>query len=132
MFPSNSITVKFQIHFDFFNFFFVIRYPLFVHLENHCSIDQQKIVSRILKDTLASYLYLPKSANSEAKSLILCSPDELTRKIIIVVSSKYSIKCHHLFYSFRDVFFTCRQTQLQSRCILSFTREKIASRKIVR
>ncbi|XP_045027920.1 inactive phospholipase C-like protein 1 isoform X2 [Daphnia magna] len=54
------------------------KYPLFIHLENHCSISQQKIAARLITELFGQALL--KAAD---KPLTLTSPEELIGKIII-------------------------------------------------
>jgi hypothetical protein len=58
------------------------RYPLIIHLENHCSIPQQKMAARCMKDAFGTALYQTGGTN---KPLTLASPEELIGKIIISV-----------------------------------------------
>lgn len=61
---------------------------MIVHLENHCSIKQQKVMAHLLKTLLGSYLYIhPKDS---PKPLTDLSPDDLKYKIILKVSAVLS------------------------------------------
>ena len=81
------------------------RYPLFVHLENHCSIRQQLVVAHILEQTLGDALYIPSQyADVEMQTpLAALSPKDLIGKIILAVSfifyqSCKMVKCFPRFY----------------------------------
>ncbi|XP_046458108.1 inactive phospholipase C-like protein 1 isoform X2 [Daphnia pulex] len=54
------------------------KYPLFVHLENHCSISQQKTAARIITELFGSALL-----RACDKPLTSTSPEDLVGKIII-------------------------------------------------
>jgi hypothetical protein len=69
-----------MMQFPFFSFSYQIRYPLFVHLENHCSILQQKTAARIITELFGSALL-----RASDKPLTLTSPEDLVGKIIIFV-----------------------------------------------
>jgi len=60
------------------------RYPLIVHLENHCSVPQQRLAARILRDSIGPAL-LRTSTDDDSKPLTLRSPEELVGKVIISV-----------------------------------------------
>ncbi|CAL4062327.1 unnamed protein product, partial [Meganyctiphanes norvegica] len=62
--------------------FSVNVYPVFVHLENHCKISQQKLVAEILKKYLGTHLYIhPPDAK---KAITELSPEELKYKILLM------------------------------------------------
>lgn len=61
----------------------ICRYPLIIHLENHCSVPQQRLVARIMRDVFGESLYLPEE--HPGKLVSLCSPEELAEKILIAV-----------------------------------------------
>ena len=61
----------------------ICRYPLIIHLENHCSIPQQRLAARIMRDVFGTALYIPEEHPNKIVSL--CSPEELSGKIIIAV-----------------------------------------------
>ena len=68
------------------------RYPLFVHLENHCSVKQQKVVAHVLKETFGSALYIPAANNPHHQpegepheNVSFMSPETLIGKIVISV-----------------------------------------------
>lgn len=67
-----------------------IRYPLFVHLENHCSISQQKTAARIITELFGSALL-----RATDKPLTLTSPEDLIGKIILFV-------LHSLFFFYLE------------------------------
>ncbi|XP_045102897.1 inactive phospholipase C-like protein 1 isoform X1 [Portunus trituberculatus] len=56
-------------------------YPVVVHLENHCSVKQQKVMARLLKSLLGSYLYVHPP--DSPKPLTELSPEDLKYKIIL-------------------------------------------------
>lgn len=58
------------------------RFPLIIHLENHCSIAQQKLVAGLLKEHFGTALLIAPQPD-----LITKSPEELAGKIIISVGS---------------------------------------------
>ncbi|KAF6038587.1 PLCD1 [Bugula neritina] len=60
--------------------FFKTQYPLILSLENHCSIEQQKIMAQILKDNLGDMLHTDP-VNPDIKQLP--SPEQLKGKILI-------------------------------------------------
>lgn len=59
------------------------RYPVIVHLENHCSIKQQQIMASLLKTLLGSYLYI--HPRDSPKAVTDLSPEELKYKVILKV-----------------------------------------------
>ena len=67
------------------------RYPLIVHLENHCSVPQQRLAARILRDSIGPAL-LRTSTDDDSKPLTLRSPEELVGKVIISVRKKSILK----------------------------------------
>lgn len=60
------------------------RYPVIVHLENHCSVKQQQIMASLLKTLLGSYLYI--HPRNSPKAVTDLSPEELKYKVILKVS----------------------------------------------
>ncbi len=56
------------------------RYPLFIHLENHCSVPQQKTAASIMKDLFGTALLKVSD-----KLVTLTTPEEMIGKIIIFV-----------------------------------------------
>ncbi|XP_068201247.1 inactive phospholipase C-like protein 1 isoform X1 [Palaemon carinicauda] len=56
-------------------------YPVIVHLENHCSIKQQRQMAKMLRNHLGTYLYIhPPEAERSVADL---SPQDLKYKILI-------------------------------------------------
>ena len=87
-------------------------YPLFINLENHCSIRQQKMVARVLRDGFGDALYIPptssdhvqSSASDKTRPLALMSPQDLIGKIIIAVMTSplvFPLSLGFLFFGFR-------------------------------
>ncbi|KAG8234834.1 hypothetical protein J437_LFUL015148, partial [Ladona fulva] len=58
------------------------QYPLIIHLENHCSIEQQKIAAKVLRSKLRDNLYIHR--DDSPKELCQMSPQELKGKILIM------------------------------------------------
>ena len=56
------------------------RYPLLIHLENHCSVPQQKAAANIMKDLFGTALL-----TASDKPLTSATPEEMIGKIIIFV-----------------------------------------------
>ncbi|GIY53336.1 hypothetical protein CDAR_39572 [Caerostris darwini] len=65
-------------------------YPLIIHLENHCSLENQEKVSSLFIKILHEYLYIPSKDGCQKISQM--TPENLKRKIIIK-GKKLSSKC---------------------------------------
>ncbi|CAF0746800.1 unnamed protein product [Didymodactylos carnosus] len=70
-------------------FVFFKKYPLFLNIENHCSLRQQIIIAKLLYDTFGNSIYL----GSNSKSTIWPSPEQLKGQIIIRVYFSIFDKC---------------------------------------
>ncbi|KAK7793999.1 hypothetical protein R5R35_003961 [Gryllus longicercus] len=57
-------------------------FPLVIHLENHCSVDQQKVVANILRITLRGLLYIHRGDSQVEVGQM--SPNDLRNKILIM------------------------------------------------
>ncbi|CAF4557345.1 unnamed protein product, partial [Rotaria magnacalcarata] len=63
------------------NLFKTSPYPVILNLENHCSLEQQKEMGRILEDTLGDQLL--KEPLTHANPRYLPSPEDLKYKVIV-------------------------------------------------
>ncbi|KAJ3221368.1 1-phosphatidylinositol 4,5-bisphosphate phosphodiesterase delta-4 [Clydaea vesicula] len=61
--------------------FVVSKYPLIISLENHCGIDQQSVIIKLLHDILGSSLLIAPLSSQETK---LPSPEALMNKILVL------------------------------------------------
>jgi hypothetical protein len=55
-------------------------YPVILSIENHCSIEQQKIMAATLREVLGDALFVPTAASWRAT---LPSPQELRYKVLV-------------------------------------------------
>lgn len=55
-------------------------YPIVLSIENHCSLEQQKVLARIMREILKDMLALPLKSGEFA---FLPSPSDLTRKVLV-------------------------------------------------
>ncbi len=63
---------------------FFYRYPVILNIENHCSIEQQKEMARILKEILGDRLVTKALINKDPT--VLPSPEDLKYKVLVRVS----------------------------------------------
>ena len=61
---------------------FVFRYPLILSFENHCSVEQQKVMANHLVNTLGAMLYTKPIPDNETE---LPSPDDLSGYVLVKV-----------------------------------------------
>ncbi|XP_066997278.1 inactive phospholipase C-like protein 2 isoform X2 [Anabrus simplex] len=57
-------------------------YPLLLHLDNHCNIEQQKLMVSIIKNTLKNMLYVQRDDSQQ--DIGKMSPNDLKGKILIL------------------------------------------------
>ncbi|GAB6030651.1 Inactive phospholipase C-like protein 2 [Chamberlinius hualienensis] len=77
--------------------FKITKYPLIVHLENHCSLDNQRCMASVLKLELGDLLYIPSYAldGTSGQSICEMSPEQIGSKIILK-GKKLSDECDYL------------------------------------
>ncbi|UJR36404.1 hypothetical protein I4U23_029127 [Adineta vaga] len=63
------------------NLFKTSPYPVILNIENHCSIEQQKEMARILKEILGDRLVTKQLTNENLRTLP--SPEELKNKVLV-------------------------------------------------
>ncbi|CAF3203453.1 unnamed protein product [Rotaria sp. Silwood2] len=68
------------------NLFSKSPYPVVLDLENHCSLEQQQEMARILEEILGDHLI--NKPLSEEYSIVLPSPEELKYKVLVRIIQK--------------------------------------------
>ncbi|CAF4339828.1 unnamed protein product [Rotaria sp. Silwood2] len=68
------------------NLFSKSPYPVVLDLENHCSLEQQQEMARILEEILGDHLI--NKPLSEEDPLVLPSPEELKYKVLVQIVQK--------------------------------------------
>ena len=98
LFKSSPYDQYLNLHSPLFSF----RYPVILDLENHCSLEQQKAMARILRQVLGGtnqWIFLLTSFSSDRlvtepltrkSSSVLPSPEDLKYKVLIRVRFSHS------------------------------------------
>ncbi|RWS23376.1 inactive phospholipase C-like protein 2 [Leptotrombidium deliense] len=89
VYHGNTLTSKLAIE-DVFQTineyaFIASEYPLIIHLENHCSLSNQKYIASLIKQTFDAKLYTPDNDDENAFNCL----EDLKGKIIIQYENKY-------------------------------------------
>lgn len=63
------------------------RYPLIIQLENHCNVQNQKLIAKSLTQILGEAIWIPKEGKPFTASTT--SPSSLKNKILIEASHSY-------------------------------------------
>lgn len=61
------------------------RFPVFIHLENHCSVGYQKQMASLFIQVLKSNLHVPAQDEDAKFFASQYSPEQLKKKFILMV-----------------------------------------------
>ena len=73
-------------------------YPIVLSIENHCCLDQQKTLAKIMVDVLKDKLALPIKTADGSSVEVLPSPMELKYKVLIKVRLLFGCFCIDFVY----------------------------------